>query len=68
MSNSHRAALRMLVASTTTMAFISSSVHGQEEAAPDDDWPAPICGEFEYVEVDGQIISRQVTEGCEYEQ
>ena len=67
MSNSHRTALRMLVASTTTMAFISSSVHGQEEPAPDDDWPAPICGEFEYVEVDGQIISRQVTEGCEYE-
>ena len=67
MSNSHRTALRMLVASTTTMAFISSSVHGQEEPAPDDDWPAPICGEFEYVEVDGQIISRQVTEDCEYE-
>ena len=67
MSNSHRTALRMLVASTTTIAFISSSVHGQEEPAPDDDWPAPICGDFEYVEVDGQIISRQVTEGCEYE-
>ena len=67
MSNSHRTALRMLVASTTTIAFISSSVHGQEGPAPDDDWPAPICGEFEYVEVDGQIISRQVTEGCEYE-
>ena len=67
MSNSLKTALRMLVASTTTMAFISSSVHGQEEPAPDDDWPAPICGEFEYVEVDGQIISRQVTEGCEYE-
>ena len=67
MSNSHRTALRMLVASTTTMAFISSSVHGQEEPAPDDDWPAPICGEFEYAEVDGQIISRQVTEGCDYE-
>ena len=68
MSNSHRTALRMLVASTTTMAFISSSVHGREEPAPDDDWPAPICGEFEYVEVDGQIISRQVTEGCDYDQ
>ena len=68
MSNSPRTALRMLVASATTMAFISSSVHGQEEPAPDDDWPAPICGEFEYVEVNGQIISRQVTEGCEYEQ
>ena len=67
MSNSLKTALRMLVASTTTIAFISSSVHGQEEPAPDDDWPAPICGEFEYVEVDGQIISRQVTEGCEYE-
>ena len=67
MSNSLKTALRMLVASTTTMAFISSSVHGQEEPAPDDDWPAPICGEFEYVEVDGQITSRQVTEGCEYE-
>ena len=67
MSNSPRTALRMLVASATTMAFISSSVHGQEEPAPDDDWPAPICGEFEYVEVNGQIISRQVTEGCEYE-
>ena len=67
MSNSLKTALRMLVASTTTIAFISSSVHGQEEPAPDDDWPAPICGDFEYVEVDGQIISRQVTEGCEYE-
>ena len=67
MSNSLKTALRMLVASTTTMAFISSSVHGQEEPAPDDDWPAPICGEFEYVEVDGQTTSRQVTEGCEYE-
>ena len=67
MSNSLKTALRMLVASITTIAFISSSVHGQEEPAPDDDWPAPICGDFEYVEVDGQIISRQVTEGCEYE-
>ena len=67
MSSSHKAALRMLVASTTTMVFISSSVHAQEEPASEDDWPVPICGEFEYVEVDGQIISRQVTEGCEYE-
>ena len=67
MSSSHKVALRMLVASTTTMAFISSSVHAQEEPAPEDDWPAPICGEFEYVEVDGQIISRQITENCEYE-
>ena len=67
MSSSHKAALRMLVASTTTMAFISSFVHAQEEPALEDDWPVPICGDFEYVEVDGQITSRQVTEGCEYE-
>ena len=67
MNSSHKAALRMLVTSTTTMAFISSSVHAQEEPAPEYDGPVPICGEFEYVEVNGQIISRQITEGCEYE-
>ena len=57
--------MRMLLASTTALTFISSSVHAQERPALEDDRPVPICGTFEHVEVDGQISSRQVTEGCE---
>ena len=58
---------RMLLASTTALAFISSSVHAQEGPALDGDRPVPICGTIEYVEVDGRIVRRQVTEGCDGE-
>ena len=59
--------LRMLLASTTALAFISSSVHAQEGSALEEDRPMPICGTFEEVEVDGQIFSRQITEDCQDE-
>ena len=59
--------LRMLLAFTTALTFISSSVHAQEGPAQDDDKPVPICGAFESVEIDGRIIRRQITEGCEDE-
>ena len=59
--------LRMLLASTTTVAFISSSVHAQEGSALEEDRPMPICGTFENVEVDGQIFNRKITEDCKDE-
>ena len=59
--------LRKLIASSTALAFLSSSVHAQGGTVPEEDRPVPICGTFENVEVDGQIYSRQVTENCEDE-
>ena len=59
--------LRMLVASTTTLAFISPSVHAQNGPGSEDDRPVPVCSTSEQVEVDGRIIRRQVTENCEDE-
>ena len=59
--------LRMVLASTTALTFISSSVHAQEGPALEEDRPVPICGANENVEIDGRIIRRRVTEGCEGE-
>ena len=59
--------LRKLMASTTVLAFLSSSVHAQEGSALEEDRPVPICGTFETVEVNGRIINRRITENCEDE-
>ena len=59
--------LRKLMASTTALAFLSSSVHAQEGSVPEEDKPVPICGTFETVEVDGRIINQRTTENCEDE-
>ena len=55
------------MASATALAFLSSSVHAQEGSALEEDRPVPIYGTFETVEVDGRVISRQITENCEDE-
>ena len=48
------------------MAVSASSVSAQISSAEEWDVPVPVCGEFEYVEENGKIISRQIIENCKY--
>ena len=62
-----KSVLRLMVTSIATLALITSSVPAQiiPVQVLEEDRPVRVCGEFETVEVDGQIINQLITEDCE---
>ena len=59
-----KSGLRLLMTSTVTLAFTISSVVAQRTGVQGS-MERRICGDFEYVEVNGEIVSRQILENCE---
>ena len=67
MTGNRRLIRHLLPGFVAIMAVFVSSVSAQISSAEEWDVPVPICGEFEYVEENGKIISRQIFQDCQYE-
>ena len=59
-----KSGLHLLTTSTVTLAFIISSVVAQGVGVQGST-ERRICGDFEYLEVNGEIVSRQILDNCE---
>ena len=59
MNNSPRSARRLFVSSIASLSLIAFPVAAQQNTRN-----LPTCGDFEYIEWNGEIISRQILENC----
>ena len=65
MTGNRRFIPRLLSGSSAILALAASSVSAQISSTQEWHLPVPICGEFEYVEENGKIVSRQILKNCE---